>query len=71
MVNITLKTNHQKPRLNNIFISMQTTKMTDLFDRPITLKNIESLFLVATVGFWNTSNKTNIVITMLFDNTRY
>lgn len=71
MVNITLKTNYQKPRLNNIFISMQTTKMTDLFDRPITLKNIESLFLVATVGFWNTSNKTNIVITMLFDNTRY
>lgn len=71
MVNITLKTNYQKPRLNNIFISMQTTKTTDLFDRPITLKNIESLFLVATVGFWNTSNKTNIVITMLFDNTRY
>lgn len=71
MVNITLKTNYQKPRLNNIFISMQTTKMTDLFDRPITLKNIESLFLVATIGFWNTSNKTNIVITMLFDNTRY
>lgn len=50
---------------------MQTTKMTDLFDRSITLKNIESLFLVVTVGFWNTPNSTNIVITMLFDNTRY